>query len=212
MFTCNGGDGSLGQGGTVPTSCDPFDVGGGGGGGYWGGGAGGDGNDVGGGGGAGSSYWIKGATNASMTEDTTGSPEVIISYKVPQPDLALTNSGSPTTVVIGSKLIYTIRATNTGKATANGVKVTDALPATVRFKTVTTSQGICKHVAGSGGKGATVSCSLASLGAGKRATVTIAVTPTKAGKLSDTATATASNVKSDADDKATAIVTVKSGA
>ncbi len=191
-------------------SCDINDVGGGGGGGYWGGGAGGDGNSVGGAGGAGSSYWIKGATHTSMTEDTTGTPEVIIAYKVPQPDLAITNSASPSTVVVGNKLTYTIKASNTGKATANGVKVTDGLPATVRFKAVTTSQGTCKHVAGSGGKGGTVTCGLASLGAGKRATVTIAVTPTKAGKLSDTATATASNVKSDADDKATAESTVKS--
>ncbi len=72
-FDCPGGNGSLGQGGAG--SCFG---GGGGGGGYYGGGAGGFGGGGGGGGGAGSSFWVTGATNTSMSEDTTGVPEVTI--------------------------------------------------------------------------------------------------------------------------------------
>jgi len=75
---CPGGPGSLGQGGSAPSACDPVNFGGGGGGGYEGGGAGGDGACCGGGGGAGSSFWVSGATDTSMSEDTTGVPEVTI--------------------------------------------------------------------------------------------------------------------------------------
>jgi uncharacterized repeat protein (TIGR01451 family) len=196
----------------VLSTCDSTDVGGGGGGGYWGGGAGGDGNDVGGAGGAGSSYWTTGATNTSMSEDTTGRSEVTIAYKAPQPDLSLTNSASPRTVIVGSKLTYTINATNTGTAGAKELKVSDGLPGSVRFKAVSTSRGTCKHVAGPGGLGGTVTCSVARLNPGKRVTVTITVTPTKAGKWSDFAHVSASNVKADADDKATAQATVKTRA
>jgi uncharacterized repeat protein (TIGR01451 family) len=209
QFPCDGGDGSLGQGGSVPSSCDSVDVGGGGGGGYWGGGAGGDGNDVGGAGGAGSSYWTTGATNTSMSEDTTGQSEVIIAYTAPRPDLSVTNTAYPRTVVVGSKLAYTIKATNTGTATAKELKVTDGLPGSVRFNAVSTSRGTCKHVAGPGGLGGTVTCNLASLNPGKRVTVTITVTPTRAGKFSDIAHVSASNVKADTDDKATTEATVK---
>ena len=75
---CTGGPGTLGQGGRASASCDPTNYGGGGGGGYDGGGAGGDGFSDGGGGGAGSSYWVPSASNTTMTEDTTGVPEVTI--------------------------------------------------------------------------------------------------------------------------------------
>jgi uncharacterized repeat protein (TIGR01451 family) len=83
------GSGSLGQGGDAPEACDPSNFGGGGGGGYDGGGAGGDGLVAGGGGGAGSSFWIPSATDTSMTEDTTGTPQVTI---------------TPGTVVAGSEV------------------------------------------------------------------------------------------------------------
>jgi hypothetical protein len=67
-----GPNGSLGQGGGGSS------FGGGGGGGYYGGGGGGEGDESGGGGGAGSSFWVAGAVNTSMSEDTTGVPEVTI--------------------------------------------------------------------------------------------------------------------------------------
>jgi hypothetical protein len=83
---CNGDAGALGQGGDAPASCDPYNTGGGGGGGYYGGGGGGDGGiGAGGGGGGGSSYWAPGATDASMTPDTTGTPQITISWTLAYP-------------------------------------------------------------------------------------------------------------------------------
>lgn len=74
----SGGSGSLGQGGSGDLADDPSFFGGAGGGGYYGGGAGGTGIAAGGGGGGGSSFWIPGATSTSISTDTTGTPEVVI--------------------------------------------------------------------------------------------------------------------------------------
>lgn len=74
----SGGNGSLGQGGKGDVADDPAFFGGAGGGGYYGGGAGGAGDAAGGGGGGGSSFWISGAISTSMSTDTTGTPEVVI--------------------------------------------------------------------------------------------------------------------------------------
>jgi len=101
-FPCNGGNGSLGQGGIAyfPPSC-AGDYGGGGGGGYYGGGGGGDtGVAAGGSGGAGSSFWITRATETSMSEDTTGTPEVQIT-PVFDHDLAIAQPADITTDATG---------------------------------------------------------------------------------------------------------------
>ncbi|MBV9423606.1 MAG: Ig-like domain repeat protein [Solirubrobacterales bacterium] len=72
-----GGNGGFGGTGSA-IGGSPGDIGGGGGGGYVGGGGGGNGVVDGGGGGAGSSFWIPGATNAAMTEDSTGTSQIVI--------------------------------------------------------------------------------------------------------------------------------------
>jgi hypothetical protein len=83
----NGGNGSPGQGGNG----DGW--GGGGGGGYYGGGGGGTGLVGGGGGGAGSSFWVTGATNTSMSQGTSSQPaEVIVT---PVPPLTVTTTSLP---------------------------------------------------------------------------------------------------------------------
>ncbi len=87
--------------------------GGGGGGGYYGGGSGSrpDLADEGGGGGAGSSYWVPGATDTSMSTDTTGTPEVVISYQLQQQSIAFTST-PPSPAVYGGS--YTPAATGGG--------------------------------------------------------------------------------------------------
>lgn len=72
-----GGDGGFAGTGSVAGG-SPFDIGGGGGGGYVGGGGGGNGVVDGGGGGAGSSFWISSATRASMSEDSSGTSQIVI--------------------------------------------------------------------------------------------------------------------------------------
>jgi hypothetical protein len=118
-----GGNGSLGQGGIAyfPPVC-AGDWGGGGGGGYYGGGGGGDvGTLNGGSGGAGSSWWVTGATNTSMSEDTTGQPaEVIITpvispLKVTTTSLSAATGGKPysaTLAATGGLLPYSWSVTS----------------------------------------------------------------------------------------------------
>jgi uncharacterized repeat protein (TIGR01451 family) len=87
--------------------------GGGGGGGYYGGGSGGGDSpaDPRGAGGAGSSYWIPSATDTSMSTDTTGIPDVVISYTLQQQQIAFTSS-APNSAVVGGT--YTPAATGGG--------------------------------------------------------------------------------------------------
>jgi hypothetical protein len=85
---CAADPGALGPGGNA--NCAGNAVGGAGGGGYYGGG-GSPGNSPGGGGGAGSSFWASGATSTSMSEDTIGVPEVVITPVVPPLELTTTS-------------------------------------------------------------------------------------------------------------------------
>jgi uncharacterized repeat protein (TIGR01451 family) len=139
---------------------------------------GGGGSGVASGGGAGSSFWVTGATGTSMSEDTTGTPEVQITPIITAPDLSLSDN-APATAVSGDSYAYTLTATNTGGSDATGVAATDTLPASAHFTSATTSQGSCTRPAAS--KGGTVNCTVGSLAAGASVTVTITVTATKPG-------------------------------
>ena len=144
----------------------------------------------------------------------TGPASVTISYQMPTADLSLTNSASPSPATSGQPLTYTVTAANTGGQAATGVTVTDPLPASAVFGSMSITQGgTCTRSISTPNKNkdGTVTCSIATLGGGVTATVTITVTPTKPGTLSDTATVTASNVSDspDTDDSATATATVQ---
>ncbi len=117
-------------------------------------------------------------------------------------DLSLIKTDSPDPVTVGSNLTYTITVTNNGPSAANGVTVTDTLPANVTFVSVTPTQGSCSGTS-------TVTCNLGPLANGANATVTIVVTPTIAGGLSNTAAVTAIETDPNtANNTATAVTTV----
>jgi len=117
-------------------------------------------------------------------------------------------------VVSGQPLTYTITATNTGGQDATEVIVTDPLPASAVFGSVSSSQGTCtRSTSGSNkNKDGTVTCSLGTVTNTAPGTVTITVKPTKTGPLANPspATVTATNVAQDSDDSAIATVTVQS--
>jgi uncharacterized repeat protein (TIGR01451 family) len=96
-------------------------------------------------------------------------------------DVSVTKTDSPDPVTVGQELTYTITAANAGPSAAQGVTVSDTLPATVTFVSAISSQGSCSGTA-------TVSCALGALASGGSATVTIKVTPTTDADLSNTAT------------------------
>jgi hypothetical protein len=95
-----------GQPGAPPTPAATFcqGEGAGGGGGYFGGGGGGDGQIDGGGGGAGSSFWMSGATNTSMSEDSSGTPQIVITQAA-RTSTTVSSSANPSPV--GAQVTYT---------------------------------------------------------------------------------------------------------
>jgi uncharacterized repeat protein (TIGR01451 family)/CSLREA domain-containing protein len=129
----------------------------------------------------------------------------------PGADLAITKSVSPNAVVSGNRLTYTLTVNNNGPRNATEVTVTDPLPDSVHFNSVTQSQGTCVRSATTNPqpKGGTVACSMGNLANGASATITIVVTATTPGTLTNTATVTGKESDpSLGNNSATAITTV----
>jgi uncharacterized repeat protein (TIGR01451 family) len=104
-------------------------------------------------------------------------------------DLRITKTDLPDPVVLGNDLTYTITVTNSGPDAATGVTMTDPLPASMNFVSVTSASGSCSESSGA------VNCDLGTLAPGTAATITIKVTPTvttpsAADAISNTATVT----------------------
>ena len=71
--------------------------------------------------------------------------QVIAKVTVPSqpPDLSLKNKVSPSPVVSGNTLTYTLTVTNSGGETAKEVRLEDQLPESAVFGSVSTTQGTC---------------------------------------------------------------------
>ena len=120
--------------------------------------------------------------NNSATASTT-----IAAATVSPTDLAVSVSGRPDPVFVGSALTFTVHVQNRGPAGAVGVTLADQLPPATTFVSATASQGSCAS-------GAETTCSLGSLASGAIAIVTITTTAAPgAGSLENTATVSATN-------------------
>ena len=133
--------------------------------------------------------WIQYELELS-TSDSSATPvfyEIRVDYIPGLPsseaDLQITKTDSPDPVTVGSSLTYTLVITNHGPLGATGVTLTDTLPTTATFASVTPSQGTCNGTS-------TVVCNLGSLTNGANAAVTLVVTPTMVGTLTNRATVT----------------------
>ena len=97
----------------------------------------------------------------------------------PSPDLAVSKTDSPDPVMVTDHLTYTITVNNVGEGEATGVTLTDTLPDSVDFVSVTPSN-VCGEAAG------VLTCDLGDLASGESAAVTIVVQPTAEGTLTNT--------------------------
>ena len=123
-------------------------------------------------------------TNVATVNSPTGDPNStnkvtvpVITTVTPVADVSLGKTAA-TTVLASSNLVYTILVTNFGPSSANGVVVTDSLPANVTF------------VSASGGGANTsgvVSWSLGTLANGQVSNVTVTVTAPASGSLTNVA-------------------------
>jgi uncharacterized repeat protein (TIGR01451 family) len=129
----------------------------------------------------------------------------------PGADLSINKSGAPNPVVSGNRLTYTIAVTNNGPQDATAVTVTDALPGSLHFNSVSSSQGTCTRSTATNPqpKGGTVTCSVGNLANAAKASITIVVTATTPGTLTNTAQVAGKETDPDSsNNSATATTTV----
>ncbi|MCC7362611.1 MAG: DUF11 domain-containing protein [Anaerolineales bacterium] len=74
---------------------------------------------------------------------TDSEPTLVQQFFGPPADLALAKAVTPTTVIAGELITYTLVVTNYGPATAQDVEVSDALPAGLTLVSAVSSQGTC---------------------------------------------------------------------
>ena len=104
-------------------------------------------------------------------------------------DLSIGNTATPSPVLSGGRLTYTLTVTNHGPQSATGVDVTDSLPLSVHFDSVTSAKGTCTRTSTTSPKpkDGSVTCNLGTLGSGASAAITVVVTATTPGTVTNTA-------------------------
>jgi len=101
-------------------------------------------------------------------------------------DVAIDLIDLPNPVSVGSNLTYTITVTNHGPKTANDVVVTDSLPGTLSFLSVTTTTGFATNI------GNLVAVNLGSLTNHANAIISLVVRPNNTGNFTNLAVVTSS--------------------
>ncbi|MER5641019.1 hypothetical protein ABT095_29220 [Kitasatospora sp. NPDC002227] len=136
-----------------------------------------------------------------------GGTEFTTAVVRPQADLAVSITASPEPVVNAANLTYTVAVRNSGPTSAEGVAVSDTVPANGRFVSATVSKGSC--VTPPVGSTDSVKCTVGLLDSGATATVTLVVRPvtTGGGSITDTARATATTPDPDLDNNTATITT-----
>jgi len=115
----------------------------------------------------------------------------VVTAVVPLADLAIGVTDFPDPVWRGEGLTYTIVVTNRGPSQANDVRLTNVLPASASFVSVTASQGSCSN------QGGTITCSLGSIESGFTSIVSIVATPAVAGRITNITSVAANEFDSD---------------
>lgn len=103
----------------------------------------------------------------------------------PLADLEIDKVASSEQVQVGGEITYTLTVTNNGPDAARGVTVTDAVPSSLRARSVQTSAGSCEIVR------RTVVCSLGDLASGATANVTVTARVLGVGRIRNAASVTA---------------------
>ena len=156
-------------------------------------------------------------TNGVMTARGSGETQITISKSgktafvdvvvnpSPSPDLALSKTVSVTNAFAGAPVTFTLRVTNVGPQTANGIYLADPLPPGVQFLSATVSQGAWFFTNG------LFEVESGTLIPGGTSTATVTVTFTNGGLHINTASVSALGLDSNSEDNfasATVNVTV----
>ncbi len=116
-------------------------------------------------------------------------------------DLFLSMNDSPDPVIAGQNVAYSILVFNTGPLLAEGIVLTNLLPASASLVAVGLSQGTYTNFNGA------VTCQLGSLGVGSNLFVSIVLTPNLGGKMTNAATVSRAGTESYLENNSTISVT-----
>jgi uncharacterized repeat protein (TIGR01451 family) len=100
----------------------------------------------------------------------------------PPNDLLVWINDAPDPALVGGNITYSIVVTNNGPTTSTGVLLTNTLPSSLIFVSVTASQGSCTNAAG------VIRCNLDTIPGGVAAEVTVVVTASALGTVVSQAT------------------------
>lgn len=133
---------------------------------------------------------VTGGSDASDSVPDNTAQTTTTSIGAAAADLGITKTTSASTAPEGSTITYTIVLTNDGPDAAANVEMTDTLPASLLFRSITTPAGFACTTPAVGATG-TIACGAATLANGASATFTLVVeVATSSGTISNTATAT----------------------
>lgn len=153
-------------------------------------------------------------TNSATAESATPDPDAsnntgrTTDDVTASADLAITKTAQPVPVHAGQAVTYTLTVTNNGPSAAQSVKVTDPVPAPLKYVSSETSSGTCAEADG------TVNCALGTVAPGAVVTVTVVAnvpSGTQPNGLENKATVT-SPTPDPVDENNTATYTLMTGA
>ncbi len=125
-----------------------------------------------------------------------------ISTLNPIADLVIAQFESPNPAMPGSNVTYSLSVANLGPAGADGVAVTDLLPANMGVVSVLSSQGAWSNANG------LIICALGSLAVGSNATVTIVASANAAGTFTNSAIITGQEMDVNLSNNVATVVTI----
>jgi uncharacterized repeat protein (TIGR01451 family) len=111
---------------------------------------------------------------SSVSDPNTANNTATVTTYVASPnqaDVSIIKTASPNPVNQGTILTYSLAVNNAGPAVAQNIVVTDVLPSSVTYSSVSTTTGSCSYATST----TTVTCNIASLSVGGTAIVTISV-------------------------------------
>jgi uncharacterized repeat protein (TIGR01451 family) len=130
-------------------------------------------------------------TSAATADGNSGNNTSTAALAAPpasSADLSISKTTATTSVPAGGTLNYTISVTNNGPSAASSVVMTDILPASLRFASISTPAGFSCMTPAVGANG-TITCTAATMASGTTATFTLSTTvsPSATGTISNTA-------------------------
>lgn len=128
---------------------------------------------------------LPGDTDPALTNNTVS----LLTTVLPYADLAVAQTASPASKIVGSNVTFTVNVTNMGPSAASGVTLVDTLPSS--FSLVSASSTVDGYLA----SGGTITFNLGTLANGAVATATIVVTPSLDGIFNNIATGSATTLE-----------------